>query len=109
MNTTYEWIKQRRTALGMSQRQLAELAGVSASTISNLENGIRISSENYQKVKNAIRDRQIQLPKVDYLKAQILKEAMEIQKATDEDAIMVLTHLTVHCGKLINELYSKED
>lgn len=109
MNNNYEWIKNRRMALGLSQRQLAELAGVSASTISNLENGMRISSENYVKIKDAIHNHQVQLPKVDYLRAQILKEAMAIQTAKDADAITELSHMVVHCGKLINELYNKED
>ncbi len=48
------WAK--RQALGYTQRELADLCGVSDATISNLENGKRITGENYDKIVKVIEE-----------------------------------------------------
>jgi DNA-binding XRE family transcriptional regulator len=98
------WIKAKRIALGLSQADLASIAKVSQSTIVRLEKGERLSTEYYIRVKEAINSMHYSMPSEEYLRTSIAKDAEELKKLEGKDAIDVLTHLIVHCSKLINEL-----
>lgn len=102
---TNVWIKQRRIASNLSQRELAEIAGVSQSTIARLERGEHLSTDYYIKVKEALRNYQTQLPRKEYYRTQIMKEAMAIKDGKDDyDTLEELSHLIVHASKLMREI-----
>jgi transcriptional regulator with XRE-family HTH domain len=95
-------------ALGLSQRELAELAGVSQSTINRLEKGEHLSAEYYIKVKEAINGRHYSMSPEEYLRTCLVKEAEELKTLEGSAAIDVLSHMIVHCGKLIAEINKKD-
>lgn len=49
-----DFVRRRRTALGMTQGQLAAAAGVSINTVGNVENGQRAQDLNLSKIARAL-------------------------------------------------------
>jgi transcriptional regulator with XRE-family HTH domain len=47
----------KRQALGYTQKELADLCGICDATISNFENGKKISDDNYNKIVKVIEDK----------------------------------------------------
>jgi transcriptional regulator with XRE-family HTH domain len=103
----HNWIKAKRMALGLSQKELAQLAKVSQATITRLENGERLSTEYYVRVKEAINNLHYSMGTEEYLRTSISKGAEELKGLDGQEAIDVLSHLIVHCGKLIREINNK--
>lgn len=102
------WIKAKRLALGLSQRELAQIAHVSQSTINRLESGERLSTEYYVKVKEAINNMHYSMSSEEYLRTCLAKEVEELKNLEGTDAIDILTHMIVHASKLINEISKKD-
>lgn len=98
------WIKTKRQALGLSQADLASMAKVSQTTIARLERGERLSTEYYIRVKEAINNMHYSMNSNEYLRTCIAKEVKDLENLEGQDAVKVLAHLIVHCGKLINEI-----
>ena len=103
------YLKIRRQALELSQVQVAEMAGVSKSTISNLENGMELSEENYIKIKEALHNYQNSLPSEVYLKVQLKREIMALDYCDDDsERLSQLSHMIVHIGKYQRRLLDKK-
>lgn len=102
------WIKAKRLAMGLSQRELAQIAHVSQSTINRLESGERLSTEYYIKVKEAINSMHYSMSSEEYLRTCLAKEVEELKNLEGNAAIDILTHMIVHASKLINEINKKD-
>jgi len=102
------WIKAKRLALGLSQKELAQIAHVSQATINRLEKGERLSTEYYIRVKEAINSMHYSMSNEEYLRTCLAKEVEELKNLEGQAAIDVLAHMVVHCGKLINEINKKD-
>ena len=103
-----EWIKTKRIALGLSQADLASLAGVSQTTIARLERGERLSTAYYNKVKDAINNMHYSMNSEEYMRTCIAKESEDLKMLDGQEAVDVLAHMIVHCGKLINVINKKD-
>ena len=103
------YLKIRRQALDLTQGDVAKLAGVSKSTVSNLENGMELSEENYIKIKESLHNYQIKLSSEDYLKVQLKREIMALDFCdSDEERLSQLSHMIVHIGKYQRRLLEKK-
>ena len=86
--------KTRRMALGLSQKELGELAGVSAATISKYENGEEISKPYEQQIRRAIDGRFNALTSEEWkyvtLKAQVFQLNEE---TTSADKLLTIAYM----------------
>lgn len=105
MHAVYRY---KREALGLSQRDVAELAEVSHSSVSNFENGGDISIPYYHAIIRAIDDEYAKLNKTDFLITMLTKDALSLSDPRLEDKVKTLTYMQMNIAKLQLELM-KED
>lgn len=100
----YEIIETKRKALGLTQAEVAELAGVSASTISFYEQGKEVSTPVYMCIRNAIENAFRSLDKKEYLESMILMHALQLDKASDDEKSAILSYIILNASKVQLEL-----
>lgn len=105
----HNWLKSKRMALGLTQKDVASMAKVSITTIVRLEKGERLSAEYYNRVKDAINSMHYSMSTEEYIRTCIVKEAEELKNLDGQEAVDMLAHMIVHCGKLITEINNKKD
>lgn len=100
----YEIIKTKRMALGLTQSEVAELAGISSSTILNFEQGEEVSKPVYTCIRAVIDDQFRSLDKKEYLEATICMHAMQLGYASEDEKEAILSYIILHSSKLQLEL-----
>jgi transcriptional regulator with XRE-family HTH domain len=74
----HDVLKCKRLALGLSQKELADMVGVSGSTISCFEAGEEVSALVYNGIKSTIDNCSKRLSKDEYLQMQIVAGAYSL-------------------------------
>jgi transcriptional regulator with XRE-family HTH domain len=100
----YEIIKTKRIALGLTQSEVAELAGISISTISIFEQGEEVSKPVYTCIRTVLDDQFRSLDKKEYLEATILMHALQLGYASEDEKAAILSYITLNSSKLQLEL-----
>jgi transcriptional regulator with XRE-family HTH domain len=100
----YEIIETKRMALGLTQGEVAELAGISKSTVSNFEQGKEVSKPIYTCIRSVIDNQFKSLDKKEYMEATILMHALQLRYASDGEKSAILSYITLHSSKLQLEL-----
>lgn len=96
----YEVCKCKRMALGMSQGELAELAGVSPSTISNFENGDVVSTSVLKNIKYSIDDHINRLDDIERNRVILVANALGLQYQIPQEQLRTLAYINQTNGKL---------
>ena len=95
----------KRRALGLSQQQVAEKAGVTNSTVSTFELGKEVSMPVAKVICWVIDEEFKKLDKKDYLKALIWAEVTEIcEEKYEENSLQTIGYLINNLGKLQLEI-----
>ena len=82
----------RRETLGMTQAQLAEVAGISAATISKHENGEEISKLHYMALNAALKEIESEMSKDQYADYFLILKAKMVREETDPEQKSVRIH-----------------
>lgn len=101
---TCDLIRCKRQALGMTQKELADIVGVSSNTISNFESGKEVSIPIFNGIKNGIEKAVSELNKEDYLKYSITYKAYKLDLESDAEKIKTLNYMLLDIAKLMLEL-----
>ena len=100
----YKVMKTKREALGLTQAEVAEMAGVSSSAVSNYEIGREVSIPVATCIKAVIDNQFENLYKTDYFEAMILARALQLSEATETEKLINLGYITTYASKLQLEL-----
>ena len=100
----YKIIETKRKALGLTQAEVGELAGISKSTISNFEQGCEVSMPIFTCIKSVIEQEFRSLDKKEYLDAMILMHALQLKEANDDEKSAILSYIILHASKAQLEL-----
>ena len=86
--------KTRRMALGLSQKELGEMAGVSAATISKYENGEEISKPYEQQIRRAIEDQFNALNKEEWMYVSLKAQVFQLnEETTSGDKLLTIAYM----------------
>lgn len=97
----YEVYACRRKALGLTRQQLADKCGIDVQVVIDYENGIWISSEDCEKIKQATYEGFKNVDQVEHYRMRILEIAMELKIERNADfAIREIGHMMVELGRL---------
>ena len=94
----------KRMALGMSQAELAEVIGVSNSTISNLEVGKELSQSVFNNIKYGFERYISTLPKEEYLEMLLVSGALSLAYKEDQEKTDTLNYIMLNASKLAIEM-----
>lgn len=94
----------KRMALGMSQAELAEVIGVSNSTISNLEVGKELSQSVFNNIKYGFEKYIQTLPKEKYLEMLVVYGALSLEYKEDQEKTDALNYIMLNASKLAIEM-----
>lgn len=101
----YKILESKRLALGLTQEELGRLAGVSNSTVGNLEAGKEASTPVFNSIKMAIDNELNALDKVDYIEKMLMMHTIQLQQMdNDNERIMCLGFISIYSNKLQMEL-----
>ena len=97
----YKVYKFRRQALGLTQAELANSAGMTANVVSRYEAGEEVS-EPYKIAMNTVIDNMMRnLSEIDHLQVQIHANTLQLmEEENDQDRLMTLNYLAVYIGRL---------
>ena len=97
---SFETYKCRRQALGMTREQLAEKANVDVKLIECFEEGLKIDSISYDKIRRVIYYGFKNIDSVEHYKKRILELALELQiEDNTQHALTEIGHMIVELGK----------
>ena len=102
--TIREQYKCKRTALGMTQKEFAAIAGVDEGILSLFERGEYINPIEYEKIKYNIEMYIRNFDRKKYLTTRIIEETLMLQHETEAEHQKTLSHLMIHVAKL-NMMY----
>ena len=86
--------KTKRLALGLSQKEVAELAGVSVSAISRFESGEEVSTPYMNSICKAIDDTWYRLGKMEEMQTRLRAQILQLEEEeTDLDRLVTLGYL----------------
>lgn len=98
-------LETKRRALGLTQNQLAKLAGVSDATISNFELGKEVSMPISNSIKMAIDNEFGKLDRFEYMETMLTMHMMQYAEIDDDhEKLMCLSYMNTYIGKLQLEL-----
>lgn len=97
----------KREALGKTQKEVAEAAGMSASTVANFESGNEVSIMYRNAIMHAIDNEISRLSKFDYLKLMMMTNVMTLDNEEPEHALKNLGYISMYVGKLQIEIMSE--
>jgi transcriptional regulator with XRE-family HTH domain len=101
----YKIVMTKRKALGLTQTELANLAGVSDATISNFELGKEVSIPVFNSIKMAIDNEFNKLDKLEYLEAMLTAHNMQLFEMDNTDEkLRCLSYMITYIGKMQLEL-----
>ena len=97
----YKVYKFKRQALGLTQVELANSAGMTANVVSRYEAGEEIS-EPYKIAINTVIDNLMRnLSETDYLQVQLHANMLQLnEEETDQDRLATLNYMAVYIGRL---------
>lgn len=99
-----ECYKCKRLALGMTQAEFAEIVGVSKTYVSQFENGLQLSPQIWNKIRDGFDSYCRNLDRDAYLRMRIKSAAFELDYQSEQEQLLTLGHLTIHIGKLQMDL-----
>ena len=86
--------KTRREALGMTQKQVAELAGVSPTTVSRFEQGVETSAAYVKAIYGAIDDLTRKMSREEWTRINIIAQINQLdEEETIEDKLTTMAHI----------------
>lgn len=100
----YKVMKTKREALGLTQAEVAELAGVSSSAVSNYEIGKDVSIPVATCIKAAIDSQFDNLYKTDYFETMLLARAIQLKEVTETEKLINLGYIITYASKLQLEI-----
>lgn len=87
-------------ALGMSQNELAQLAGVSTSTISNFETGEVVSTPILKSIKFSLDEYINRLDDIERLRVTLVSQAIGLQYQIPQEQLRTLAYIELTNGNL---------
>lgn len=100
----HETFKCKRQALGMSQKELAEMIDMSAATISRLENGEQLGEAVFNNIKYGFERYLATLDRETYLRFHIIWRVMQLGYDSDVERLLTLQNISLNCSKLSMEI-----
>lgn len=105
----YEINAAKRTALGLTQKQLAEMCGISGATVSSYEAGGEVSYIVAKAIDRELKDRLKNLDFVEARKIGILTEAILLVKdKSKEGNLKEIAFMTKNIGYLMTDLVTEQ-
>lgn len=106
----FEVYEIKRTALGLSKAQLAEIAGVSAATVANYEAGKDVSYPYVKSITMAI-DREFKaLDREQYQMKRLLQQVLQLNKEDNKESkLKTLGYIMMTASKLNVDLTEMDD
>lgn len=98
-----------REAMGLTQTDVANLAGVSPSTIGNYENGKEVSTLVERAIRWAIDGELRKLEKARYIEVKLISQALQLMEENDAEKIETLKYILLNASKLQLELSKSEE
>lgn len=99
----------KRRALGMSQTDVAKLAGVSAPTVSTFERDGEVSALVANAIIRAIDDKLKSLERKDYMEVMLMMSAIQLPELEDGDEkLRCLTYISLYANKLQLEILNEQ-
>lgn len=84
----------RRMALGLTQKQVAELAGVSATAVSRFEQGEDTSLPYVRSICKAVDDEMARLSREKWAQVNLVAQIMQLaEEDTNEDKLITLSYI----------------
>lgn len=104
----YKVYKCKREALGLTKTQLADLAGVSSSTIGNFESGQELTQPVWRSIIWAIDNEFTKLGKEDFMKTVLATQILQLFEEEDDlEKVKTLTYIQLNASKMQLELLKK--
>lgn len=101
----YKVLETKRRALGLTQGELADIAGISKSTISNFELGKEVSIPIFNSIRMAIDSEFSKLGKSEYVETMLIMNAMQLTELDDKnEKLTCLSYMSTYIGKMQLEL-----
>ena len=94
----------KRVALGLTQKELAQIVGVSVNTIVRFEAGERMSEGVFNDIRNAVEGYFKGLNRDEYFERRIFEGIYSLKYQTTLEKIRTLNHMAVHIAKLVMDL-----
>lgn len=105
---TYEIMKCRRLALGLTKEELAKITGLDVKLIEYYESGENVARYVGMDIKQALYEQFKNMDSVTHYKKRILELALEINKQDDADfMVQEIGHMLVELGKLQMEIFNQ--
>ena len=99
----------KRKALGLTQNDVAELAGVSSSTVANFELGKDMTVPVFRTIKCVIDDRFAALSEQEYIERKLLQYAYQLVEERPDEKLKTAGYITMFAGKLQVALCKREE
>lgn len=96
----YEVIKCKRMALGMTQSELADIAGVSANTISQFERGEVVHTATLKSIKYSVEEYINRLDDVNRYRVLLVSQALGLQYQIPQEQLRTLAYMNITNGNL---------
>lgn len=100
----YKVLTSKRKALGLTQSEIGELAGVTNSTVSNFEAGEEVSIPVFNSIKMAIENQFAALDRLAYMEAMLKMHTIQLGDLEGEERILCLGYISIYSNKLQMEL-----
>ena len=100
----YKVLTSKRKALGLTQSEIGELAGVTNSTVSNFEAGEEVSIPVFNSIKMAIENQFAALGRLEYMEAMLKMHTIQLGDLEGEEKIICLGYISIYSNKLQMEL-----
>lgn len=101
-------VKCTRLGLGLTQKEFAEILGMSNTTLSKFEDGQEISSSLFKSIKYEIDNYLNRLPREKLLEARIKTQVYSLEYETKEEKRVTLNYIAINVAKLGLLLTEKE-
>lgn len=99
----------KRRALGLTQKEVADLAGVSPATIVNFEAGNELSIPVFRTIKGVIDEQFNALERQESYERKILQYAFQLEYSREDEKLKTAALICLAANKLGIALINKED
>lgn len=99
----------KRRALGLTQSEVGELAGVSGSTVANFEAGKELSVPVFKAIKGAIDKEFEALDPQSLCEKKIVQYALQLEYEREDEKLKTAAYISMVAGKLGIALIRKEE
>jgi transcriptional regulator with XRE-family HTH domain len=99
----------KRRALGLTQKDVADMAGVSSSTIANFEAGNEVSIPVFRAIKGVIDNHFKTLDEQQYAECKLLQYALQLSEEREDKKLKTAAYISMFASRLSLALINQQE